>query len=73
MTLGGQALAEGFVASSAERWHSSEHKAFRGGSWGYLPKFIRTTDRARNSPTYAGLNLGFRCAAPAALFAGGDF
>jgi formylglycine-generating enzyme required for sulfatase activity len=38
-------------------------KAFRGGSWGYLPKFIRTTDRARNRPTYAGFNVGFRCAA----------
>jgi formylglycine-generating enzyme required for sulfatase activity len=44
---------------------SGEYKAFRGGSWGYLPKFIRTTDRARNRPSYAGFNLGFRCAAPA--------
>jgi formylglycine-generating enzyme required for sulfatase activity len=41
--------------------HSSEHKAFRGGSWGYLPKFIRTTDRARNHAWYAGPNIGFRC------------
>jgi formylglycine-generating enzyme required for sulfatase activity len=41
---------------------SGKDKVFRGGSWGYLPKFIRTTDRAGNSPTYAGFNLGFRCA-----------
>jgi len=40
-----------------------ERKTFRGGSWGYLPTFIRTTDRARNRPTYAGFNVGFRCAA----------
>jgi eukaryotic-like serine/threonine-protein kinase len=42
---------------------SGERKAFRGGSWGYLPTFIRVTDRARNRPTYAGFNVGFRCAA----------
>jgi formylglycine-generating enzyme required for sulfatase activity len=42
---------------------SGERKVFRGGSWGYLPSFMRTTDRARNRPTYAGFNLGFRCAA----------
>jgi eukaryotic-like serine/threonine-protein kinase len=42
---------------------SGERKTFRGGSWGYLPTFIRTTDRARNRPTYAGFNVGFRCAA----------
>ena len=39
------------------------HKAFRGGSWGYPPTFLRTTDRARNRPTYAGFDIGFRCAA----------
>jgi formylglycine-generating enzyme required for sulfatase activity len=43
--------------------HSSEHKVFRGGSWGYLPKFIRTADRARNHTWYAGFNIGFRCGA----------
>lgn len=37
-------------------------KTFRGGSWGYLPYYIRTTDRARNRPAYAGFNVGFRCA-----------
>ena len=41
---------------------SGIRKVFRGGSWGYLNKFLRTTDRARNRPTYAGLNVGFRCA-----------
>jgi formylglycine-generating enzyme required for sulfatase activity len=40
-----------------------ERKVFRGGSWGYLPTFLRTSDRARNRPTYAGFNVGFRCAA----------
>ena len=40
-----------------------ERKVFRGGSWGYLSTFIRTTDRVRNRPTYAGFNVGFRCAA----------
>ena len=38
-------------------------RVFRGGSWGYLPAFLRVADRARNRPTYAGLNVGFRCAA----------
>ena len=42
---------------------SGERKVFRGGSWGYLPKFIRTTERARNRPSYAGFNIGFRCGA----------
>jgi len=63
----------GSPAQNPQGAGSSKHKAFRGGSWGYLLKFIRTTDRARNSPTYAGLNLGFRCAAPVAIFAGGGF
>jgi len=42
---------------------SGVRKVFRGGSWGYLPTFIRASDRARNRPTYAGFNVGFRCAA----------
>ncbi|HSR31307.1 MAG TPA: SUMF1/EgtB/PvdO family nonheme iron enzyme, partial [Anaerolineae bacterium] len=42
--------------------NSGERKVFRGGSWGYPPAFIRTTDRARNRPTYAGFDIGFRCA-----------
>jgi formylglycine-generating enzyme required for sulfatase activity len=37
-------------------------KVFRGGSWGYPPAFLRSTDRARNRPTYTGFNVGFRCA-----------
>jgi formylglycine-generating enzyme required for sulfatase activity len=41
---------------------SGEKRVFRGGSWGYLPQFTRTTDRARNLPIYAGPNVGFRCA-----------
>ncbi len=41
-----------------------ERKVFRGGSWGYPPAFLRAGDRARNRPTYAGFNVGFRCAAP---------
>jgi formylglycine-generating enzyme required for sulfatase activity len=43
--------------------NSGEHKVFRGGSWGYPPAFIRTSERARNHPAYTGFNLGFRCAA----------
>jgi formylglycine-generating enzyme required for sulfatase activity len=43
---------------------SGVRKVFRGGSWGYPPAFLRTSDRARNRPTYAGFNVGFRCAAP---------
>jgi formylglycine-generating enzyme required for sulfatase activity len=54
-------------AQNPQGANSGERKVFRGGSWGYLPKFIRTTDRARNRPTYAGFNLGFRCAAMAPL------
>jgi formylglycine-generating enzyme required for sulfatase activity len=42
---------------------SGERKVFRGGSWGYPPAFLRASDRARNRPTYAGFNVGFRCAA----------
>ena len=42
---------------------SGVRKVLRGGSWGYLPAFIRISDRARNRPTYAGFNVGFRCAA----------
>jgi formylglycine-generating enzyme required for sulfatase activity len=42
---------------------SGIRRVFRGGSWGYLPAFLRATDRARNRPTYAGFNVGFRCAA----------
>jgi formylglycine-generating enzyme required for sulfatase activity len=41
---------------------SGQKRGFRGGSWGYLPQFTRTTDRARNLPIYAGPNIGFRCA-----------
>ena len=44
---------------------SGEEKVFRGGSWGYLPQFTRATDRGSNFPTYAGPNVGFRCAEPA--------
>jgi len=44
---------------------SGKRKAFRGGSWGYPPTFLRTSDRARNRPTYAGFNVGFRCAVAA--------
>ena len=50
-------------AQNPQGANSDEHKAFRGGSWGYLPKFIRTTDRGRNHPSYAGFNIGFRCGA----------
>jgi formylglycine-generating enzyme required for sulfatase activity len=46
---------------------SGERRVFRGGSWGYPPAFLRTADRARNRPTYAGFNVGFRCAATAPL------
>jgi formylglycine-generating enzyme required for sulfatase activity len=42
---------------------AGERKVFRGGSWGYPPAFLRASDRARNRPTYAGFNVGFRCAA----------
>jgi formylglycine-generating enzyme required for sulfatase activity len=42
---------------------SGVRKVFRGGSWGYPPAFLRASDRARNRPTYAGFNVGFRCAA----------
>jgi formylglycine-generating enzyme required for sulfatase activity len=42
---------------------SGERRVFRGGSWGYPPAFLRASDRARNRPTYAGFNVGFRCAA----------
>ncbi|MBN1134990.1 MAG: SUMF1/EgtB/PvdO family nonheme iron enzyme [Anaerolineae bacterium] len=37
------------------------YKVFRGGSWGYLAAFIRSADRGRNKPWYAGFNVGFRC------------
>ena len=40
---------------------SGLRKVFRGGSWGYPPSFLRTGERARNRPTYAGFNVGFRC------------
>jgi formylglycine-generating enzyme required for sulfatase activity len=42
---------------------SGLRRAYRGGSWGYPPAFLRTSDRARNRPSYAGFNVGFRCAA----------
>jgi formylglycine-generating enzyme required for sulfatase activity len=42
---------------------AGERKVFRGGSWGYPGAFMRASDRARNRPTYAGFNVGFRCAA----------
>jgi formylglycine-generating enzyme required for sulfatase activity len=42
---------------------SGVRKVFRGGSWGYPAAFIRVSERARNRPTYAGFNVGFRCAA----------
>jgi formylglycine-generating enzyme required for sulfatase activity len=42
---------------------SGERRVFRGGSWGYPSAFMRASDRARNRPTYAGFNVGFRCAA----------
>ena len=48
---------------------SGERKVFRGGSWGYPPAFIRTADRGRNRPSYAGFNVGFRCGAPGNWFA----
>jgi formylglycine-generating enzyme required for sulfatase activity len=41
---------------------TGERKVFRGGSWGYPATFLRTTERASNRPTYAGFNIGFRCA-----------
>jgi formylglycine-generating enzyme required for sulfatase activity len=40
-------------------------KVFRGGSWGYPAAFMRVSVRARNRPTYAGFNVGFRCAVSA--------
>ena len=59
-----EAYYAGSPARNPQGANSGERKAFRGGSWGYLPKFIRTTDRARNRPSYAGFNVGFRCGAP---------
>jgi formylglycine-generating enzyme required for sulfatase activity len=41
---------------------SGVRNVFRGGSWGYPAAFIRVSERARNRPTYAGFNVGFRCA-----------
>jgi formylglycine-generating enzyme required for sulfatase activity len=49
--------------TNPQRANSGERKVFRGGSWGYPPSFIRVTDRARNRPSYAGFNIGFRCGA----------
>jgi formylglycine-generating enzyme required for sulfatase activity len=51
------------VAQNPQGPDLGERKVFRGGSWGYPAAFIRTSDRARNRPTYAGFNVGFRCAA----------
>jgi formylglycine-generating enzyme required for sulfatase activity len=42
---------------------SGEEKVFRGGSWGYLWMFTRTTERGCNHTWCAGPNIGFRCAA----------
>jgi len=58
------AYYDGSPTRNPQGANSGERKVFRGGSWGYLSKFIRTTDRARNRPSYAGFNVGFRCAAP---------
>jgi formylglycine-generating enzyme required for sulfatase activity len=58
-----EAYYDGSPARNPQGANSGVRKVFRGGSWGYLPKFIRTTDRARNRPEYAGFNVGFRCGA----------
>jgi formylglycine-generating enzyme required for sulfatase activity len=58
-----EAYYAGSPARNPQGADSGIRKVFRGGSWGYLPKFRRTTDRARNRPAYAGFNVGFRCGA----------
>ena len=58
------AIYDSSPAQNPQGPDSGERKVFRGGSWGYPPTFLRVSDRARNHPTYAGLNVGFRCAAP---------
>ena len=57
----------GYDSTLAENPQGPEagiRKVFRGGSWGYPPAFLRTGERARNRPAYAGPNVGFRCVAP---------
>jgi formylglycine-generating enzyme required for sulfatase activity len=58
-----EAYYERSPARNPQGANSGVRKVFRGGSWGYLPTFIRATDRARNRPSYAGFNVGFRCGA----------
>ncbi len=36
-------------------------KVLRGGSWVYIPQFVRASNRVRLGPTYRYVDLGFRC------------
>jgi Tol biopolymer transport system component/formylglycine-generating enzyme required for sulfatase activity len=44
---------------------TGSERILRGGSWGYLPAFVRTAYRYPVPPTADYLAVGFRCAIPA--------
>ena len=43
---------------------SGEYRVFRGGSWGYGPQRVRSTNRGRYSPEESDADLGFRLVIP---------
>ena len=38
------------------------NRVLRGGSWTYLPLYLRVATRLRSDPSYSYVNYGFRCA-----------
>ena len=40
---------------------SGYHRVLRGGAWNNVDRYVRTANRSRNTPTYRGNDIGFRC------------
>lgn len=40
---------------------TGQYKVWRGGTWYNVDSSVRSSSRDRNFPTYAGVNVGFRC------------
>ena len=40
---------------------SGQLRVLRGGSWDYIPRYVRVSDRGRGDPGNRNNNVGFRC------------
>ncbi len=56
------APTDGSAWTDGEGENSSRNRVYRGGSWNFNPRYLRSADRNRYDPDIRINNLGFRVA-----------